>query len=139
MANPRKRQDLLGLVATIIGITGVWALYAGMVPEEEKDTYWAWRLNKLIRDVSNGLIITDLTEPLYREPIVVIAVGHKFMGAWYDLIVRGLIFQERLKDGRMPGWHNVKKHTPIVSGVVQMQKFTEDVGLTKEIDPGTRR
>jgi hypothetical protein len=43
MKNPRKQQDLIWYISTAMGMATALALYGAMVPDDEENTYWAWR------------------------------------------------------------------------------------------------
>jgi len=133
MKNPRKQQDLIWYISTAMGMATALALYGAMVPDDEENTYWAWRFNRLIMDVSQGLNPMDILDPIRKEPVVVISVGGKVIGATLQYLwgVGENVIEPgsgRLQNGNMPGVKTLRKHVPILNGYMQFSTVMEDVG-----------
>lgn len=84
-------QNLLTLVSSIAWMVALYSMYAFMAGEDDDDTYWAWRFNRLWKDVSQGINPLDILQPLGEEPVPVISVAYKLLSASGEFIWDGAI------------------------------------------------
>jgi hypothetical protein len=84
-------------------------------------------------DVSQGLNPMDILDPIRKEPVVVISVGGKVVGATLQYLwgVGENVIEPgsgKLQNGNMPGVKTLQKHVPILNGYMQFSNVMEDVG-----------
>lgn len=134
LKNPRKKQDLLDLVSTGIMFVFMMALYSGFGVDDEEynNTYWRWRWDRLIRDVTQGIDPRDILHPIARDPVVIFTMADKIVGAAMEYMwAVGENIHEpgsgRLRNGGMPGAKTLSKHIPIYNGWIQIQNIKKDL------------